>query len=549
MSAEAKSKQPNAKAAFEQRILILPPTAKDGEFTTRLLMERGIHSWICPDIVALCHELKSGAAALIVTQESVLADKSHHLKNALAAQEAWSDIPVIMLTMPGQDLNSTLSRIEDVGHMTLVKRPVHLEGFLSTIRAALRDRQRQYGIRDYLQERQTQTQKLEEAVAKANTANIAKSEFLANMSHEIRTPMNAIIGLSDILERTRPLSENQEKFIKTLRQSAESLLMLINDVLDITKIEASGIEIEHIPFSIENLVDSVANMLSVRAAEKGLSIKTDLSAVKGRVFQGDPTRVRQIITNLCSNAVKFTAEGSVRIEVLDMPDEHGLGIRITDTGIGIPKNKLDAIFKKFTQADNTISRKFGGTGLGLAISRALAELMGGRIEVTSTVGVGSQFTLILPLEPIDSKLTRTGQENIDTVGKSEPMQSHRILLVEDYEPNVLVASTYLDMFGYAYDIAASGIEAVKMAKNHRYMAILMDVQMPELNGLEAAASIRNHEANKKLEPVHIIGMTAHALDGDREKCLDAGMNDYLSKPFSPADLQKKLKAVSMAVKN
>jgi signal transduction histidine kinase len=532
----------------ESRILLLVPTAKDGEVTSKLLAKYDIPSFVCKTMQEICDEFKKGAATLILTQEAVLSDSKGCLRDSLMTQEAWSDIPVIVLTVPGPETSRTFDQLEDVGHMTLIKRPVQLHNLISTIRSALRDRKRQYGIRDYLEERKEQSAILQASAAKANAANIAKSEFLANMSHEIRTPMNAIIGLSNILSRSGPLTDKQREFVETLQQSGESLLMLINDLLDIAKIEASGIEIEAIPLDFKVLLEEITSMMSLRIEEKGLSFAVDTSAIGKMTFIGDPTRVRQIITNLCSNAVKFTDHGSIRIdlEIIEQTEEIcTLAICIKDTGLGIAPEKVDKIFEKFTQADNTISRKFGGTGLGLAISKTLAEIMGGNITVSSTVGIGSKFTVTLPLkinhdnfalgaikDPVFAMPTAVGMSN-----------KGRVLLVEDYEPNVLVASTFLEIFGYDYDIARSGAEAVDKALNNKYLAILMDVQMPEMNGFDASDAIRRHEETSGSLEVPIIGMTAHALDGDRERCLAAGMNDYISKPFTPSELERKLSLI------
>ncbi len=520
----------------ELRVLVLPPTLRDGEMTSRLLMDSGVKCQICPTMEALCDEFSNGAGALIITQEAVLKDQRNNLHTMLAAQEAWSDVPVVVLTAPGQDTSNNLRQLEDIGHITVIKRPVQLNNFLSTISSALRDRQRQYSTRDYLLERIMHSQELQAAMLKSEAANIAKSEFLANMSHEIRTPMNAVIGLSSILEKSQPLTDNQKKYITTLRESGESLLMLINDLLDVAKIEASAIEIENIDFDLKQLLSEIVNMLSVGIREKGLTISLDTTTIENIWVKGDPTRIRQIITNLCSNAVKFTSHGKVVVSVFRQESQE-FCISVSDTGIGISPEKLTKIFEKFTQADNTISRKFGGTGLGLAISKTLTELMGGKIFVTSEVGRGSCFTVILPLKEAAVYRNVLSAQKI----KVEPL-THKghVLLVEDYPANVLVATTFLEEFGYSVDIANSGVVALKKATKNRYDCILMDVQMPLMDGFQATDAIRRHERSNGKSATPIIGMTAHALQGDRERCLAAGMNEYVSKPFSPDELKKKL---------
>lgn len=387
-----------------------------------------------------------------------------------------------------------------------------------------------------------------EARNAAEAANIAKTEFLANMSHEIRTPMNAVIGLSNILSMSSPLTQQQRDYIRTLQMSADSLLDLINDLLDISKIEARTVELEKIPFSITQIVQETISMMAVRSQEKNLELIFRGECVEHRMFVGDPTRLRQIIVNLCSNAVKFTDQGSITISV-DCSDAHlpgyeNIAISVLDTGIGIPADKVETIFQKFVQADTSISRKYGGTGLGLAITKTLIDIMGGDIKVESTLGRGSCFTVTIPLPRAENSDIVAGDPLLRNLGATASAASRRkILLVEDYAPNVLVARAFLEEFGYQCDVASNGLEAIDLVKSNIYGLALMDVQMHGMNGLDTTMLIRAREAKEGLSRLPIIGMTAHALAGDRERCLASGMDDYLSKPFDPEALRIKIAAM------
>jgi signal transduction histidine kinase/ActR/RegA family two-component response regulator len=380
----------------------------------------------------------------------------------------------------------------------------------------------------------------------AEAANIAKSEFLANMSHEIRTPMNAVIGLSGLLARSTPLTARQTEFIRTLQTSADSLLALINDLLDIAKIEARTVELEQIPFCLSRLVQEVASMMAVSVREKGLRFSGEGDCVENRQFIGDPTRLRQIISNLCSNAIKFTSKGEVHVGITcapgDTPDMEWVTIQVRDTGIGISKEKMETIFHKFVQADTSINRKYGGTGLGLAITKTLAEAMGGTIGVESVEGQGSTFEVRLPLRVAPEQPENATALSIPEMFAATTGPKASVLLVEDYEPNVLVASTFLEGFGYQVDVAMNGQQAFDKVRSGDYAVVLMDVQMHGVNGLDATRLIRNWESGEKRAHIPIIGMTAHALAGDRERCLAAGMDDYIAKPFNPDALHEKIRA-------
>ncbi len=392
---------------------------------------------------------------------------------------------------------------------------------------------------------------LEAALEKAHDANVAKTEFLANMSHEIRTPMNAVIGLSTILARSEGLTDKQKEYVRTLQLSAESLMGLINDLLDISKIESHAIELEEIPFCLTKLTQEVISMMSVRLKERGLTLTTDAEYAKHNMFIGDPSRLRQIISNLCSNAIKFTERGGIHISISSQPsgkvDIDLIKISVKDSGIGIAPDMLDNIFDKFVQADTSISRKYGGTGLGLSITKTLTEIMGGTINVESTPGSGSIFTVSLPLK-IDKDNASEASPKVSTTSNiHHPHYPARVLLVEDYPANILVATTFLEQFGYSYDLAKDGMEALKKAQSGNYIAILMDVQMYGMNGFEATRKIREYEKQNGKPHILIIGMTAHAMAGDRERCLACGMDDYVSKPFDHEELRSKLESAGAKI--
>lgn len=380
----------------------------------------------------------------------------------------------------------------------------------------------------------------------AEAASRAKTDFLTNMSHEIRTPLNAIIGVSSLLSHGMVKSPEQErKLLDTLQHSSVCLLDLINDVLDLAKIESGEIDLDTKPFSLRNLMKQVDAIMGVRAADRGILYGSNLQRLAKEEYLGDESRIRQILINLIGNAIKFTEEGTVSVEIFINDGE--LYFRVSDSGIGIAPENLTRIFQKFEQVDGSMTRRYGGTGLGLAISQQLAVLMGGRITVESTPGQGSCFTLILPdHSPIDSDDEDSRAQAVldDSGGEASLARSiagaKRILIAEDFESNLLVIRFFMESLGIAYDTAHNGEEAVALYKKHQHPFVLMDVQMPGMNGLDATRAIREYEEERKLPPSVIIAMTAHALVADTARCRAAGMNDYLAKPLVESDIRNKI---------
>jgi CheY-like chemotaxis protein/HPt (histidine-containing phosphotransfer) domain-containing protein len=452
-----------------------------------------------------------------------------------------NQVPIVMVT--AFDDPDSIKKGFRAGAMDYLIKPVPKALLDSRVKLILLANQTRETLADQIEQRTralaSSNLDLEMAKRKAETASRAKSEFLANTSHEIRTPMTAIIGMTRLALDETDIAPELEDRLHTILNSSYALLRIINDILDFSKIDAGKLELDPTPFNIRNSLNVVKKSLEVVALDKNLSFSVEMNEDVPNFLYGDMGRLQQIIINLTNNAIKFTEKGKVQITVeiaekgLEKTGKAIILFKVTDTGIGIPEDKQKIIFQPFTQAEGHTTRKYGGTGLGLSISKRLIHIMNGEIGIESKESQGTIVFFTVPLDISSSSECETPVLNDDITPGDIDLSNYRVLLVEDNKINQKVAVGILKKSGIKIDLAQDGQEAVNSVKNSSYNVVLMDIQMPVLDGLEACRQIRLDDRFKELP---VIAMTAHAMKGDRELCISSGMNDYISKPIDPDQL-------------
>ena len=508
-------------------ILILAPSLNDGKIAQDILRDAGLDAKACANARELTESIRSGCGVAVVARESLSVDAADELERILSDQPAWSDLPLILLTT--HESARLSERLAEKGNTSLLERPFSKQTLVRAVEVALRARRRQYQVKALLTE-------LTKSKELAVQASLTKTQFLANMSHEIRTPIGAIIGFSDLLKAQTIPADERERYIEIVNRNSHQLLRLIDDILDLSKVEAGKLSIEKIEFNLPDLLADLNSIMKFRASEKGIEYRVHLNSLIPKTVTSDPGRLRQILSNMSGNAIKFTEFGFVELQVTYARGQ--LHFTVEDSGLGLSERQTQTLFEPFTQADSSTTRKFGGTGLGLTISKQLAHAMGGDVKlVTSALGKGSVFDITVQVE-VDSSAPLVGPESLEIrttfsspAATTETLKGLNVLVVEDSPDNQILITRYLRRAGCTVTTASDGLEGYERAHQGQFDVILMDIQMPIMDGHQATKRLRSEGYRKP-----VIALTAHAMIEERRKGLESGFTDYLTKPVQPRTL-------------
>lgn len=521
----------NRRSSPSMTVLLLAPTANDGNVAVDALGASGIEAISCKDISQLCHKIRNGCGSVIISEEALSVEALAELQDTLESQEAWSDLPIILLT--NADVVKATEIFSKSGNISLLERPFSKLTLIRSAQVALRARSKQYQVRDLMLE-------LQHSKDEAERANSAKSQFLANMSHEIRTPIGAIVGFIEILKGTSSLEAEETEYMNIIDRNSQHLLRLIDDILDLSKVEAGKMAIEPLELDLKGFLTEFISQMKLSAAEKNLKFQVMVdSKIPNRIIT-DVVRLRQILANVVGNAIKFTDRGFVELNIEYKNPR--LKFSVTDTGVGLTPEQSLKLFRPFAHADSSTTRRYGGTGLGLVLSKKLAQALGGDLVLeSSTLGVGSRFAITIePTYPsgfstIDFKQPLAPIHGVKSSAPNPQLDNMKILVIEDSPDNQYLLEMLLAKTGADLVFKSNGQEGVNEAFSNTFDVVLMDLQMPVMDGHQATRELRQGNFAKP-----IIALTAHAMEKERKNCMKSGFSDYLTKPINKEALMEAL---------
>ncbi len=511
-----------------ETLLVFAPTHNDSDVIVELLAESGITAIACANLLEMCKGLtRQDCGGVILAEEALTDAEREYFQIVLGQQDRWSDIPVLLMIQPHRvKVNESFSQS---GNIFLLEHPFSRLTLVRSVQMALRARKRQYIARDLVE-------KLQISKDSATCASTSKAEFLANMSHEIRTPIGAILGFTELMKNESNTREENLRYTRIVERNSQHLLSLIDDILELSKADSQRLTVKEESIALVELLADFASVMEFKAKEKRIDFDLKICGTIPERVVSDPVRLKQILSNVVGNAIKFTHVGRVELEVSFQGKK--LIFTVKDTGVGISSEQAKNLFQPFSQADTSTTRKFGGTGLGLVLSRRLSEVLGGDLELKeSAVDEGATFVMSIQprLEPgvqmVGEGALAFGGSTPKSQNPSRSLRNLKVLLVEDSPDNQTLFSLYLKSTGASVDIVSDGKQGVARAREQHFDVILMDIQMPEMDGHQATQALRKLEYSGP-----IIALTAHALAEERTRCFQSGFNDYLTKPIRKDDL-------------